>query len=182
MSTDMPHSDETLEKKTGKNWAAWRAIIDGWGGADRSHTEIAAYLVDEHKVDDWWAQAVTVGYERAIGRRQTGQRNDGTYSASVSKTINASAVDIHAALIDDARRSEWLAHGVVAYRTGSAPKSARFDDLEAGQIIAFFLNAKGDDKTSVAVQCEKFASQDDADAWKAVWKPRLNDLAKVFKR
>lgn len=182
MSSNMPHTDETLETKTGKSWAEWQAIIDGWGGADKSHTETAAWLVDEHKVDGWWAQAVTVGYERAIGRRKTGQRNDGTYSASVSKTINASAVDIHAALIDDGRRSEWLADGVVAYRTDSAPKSARFDDLEAGQIIAFFLSARGDDKTSVAVQGEKFASQDDADAWKAVWKPRLNDLAKNLDR
>lgn len=179
MSAEMPHTDETVLKNTGKNWSDWKAVIDKWGGAEKSHTEIAAYLVDEHQVEGWWAQSVTVGYERAIGRRQAGQRNDGSFSASVSKTINASAVDIHAALVDDARRSTWLADGVVRYRTGSAPKSARFDDLGVGQIVAFFLNAKGESKTSVAIQCEKFATQDDADAWKAAWKPRLNDLAKA---
>lgn len=180
MSNEMPHSDEAVQKATGKNWAEWKSIIDEWGGADKPHPDIARFLAGEHGLNGWWAQGVTVGYERAIGRRQAGQRNDGTFSASVSKTINASAEDIHAALVDDARRSEWLADGLVNYRTGSAPKSARFDDLEVDQIIAFFLSAKGDEKTSVAVQCEKFASQDDADAWKAVWKPRLNDLAKTF--
>lgn len=179
MPVVMPHSDEAVRKATGKDWAEWREIIDTWGGAKKAHPDIAKFLTEEHCVDGWWAQGITVGYERMIGRRVVGQRNDGTFSASASKTVNASAEEVHSALVDDGKRSQWLEDGVVEFRTASAPKSARFDDLEAGTIIAFFLTPKGDEKCSVQVQGEKLASKEAADAWKAAWKPRLAKLAKV---
>lgn len=177
MSVEMPHSDTAVSKATGKTWDDWRAVLDAWGAPEKSHTEIAKYLVDDHGVDGWWAQGVTVGYERLIGRRQTGQRNDGLFSASVSKTINASAEKVHAALADDEKRGQWLDDSVVSFRTASAPKSARFDDLEAGIVIAAFLTAKGDEKTSLQVQAEKLASKEAGEEWKAGWKPRLTKLA-----
>jgi hypothetical protein len=34
----------------------------------------------------WWAQSVTVAYEQDIGRRIPGQRPDGTFQTSVSKS------------------------------------------------------------------------------------------------
>lgn len=180
MTVEMPQSDEAIQRQTGKTWAEWTSLLNAWGGADKTHTEIATYIVEAHGVDGWWAQGLTVGYERAIGRRAVGQRNDGSYSASVSKTVNASVDDVHAALVDEAKRAEWLADGVVTLRTASAPKSARFDDAVAGVIIAFFLTAKGGTKTSLQAEATKFASQDGADVWKSAWKPRLNDLAKRF--
>lgn len=177
MAVEMPQSDEVIKKQTGKDWAEWRELLDAWGGPDKSHTEIAAYVAGDLGIDGWWAQGVTVGYERLIGRRAVGQRNDGSYSASASKTVNASAPDVHAALVDDAKRREWLPDGLVSFRTASAPKSARFDDLGHGVIIAFFLTPKGEAKTAVQVQADGLASQEAADEWKAAWKPRLNDLA-----
>ena len=181
MSVDLPQTDETIAAKTGKTWNEWRKVLDDWNAPDKSHTEIARYLADEHGVEDWWAQGVTVGYERLIGRRAANQRNDGTFSASASKTINAGAADVYKALVDDDARSAWLDDGVVTFRTGSEPKSARFDDLEAGLIIAFFLTAKGDDKTSVQVQAEKLESKEAGEEWKAAWKPRLAKLAEHLK-
>jgi hypothetical protein len=40
------------------------------------------------KIDNlgWWAQSVTVAYEQYIGRRIPGQRPDGTFQTSVSKS------------------------------------------------------------------------------------------------
>lgn len=179
MTIEMPQSDDAIQRATGRTWAEWRDALDAWHAADKPHPEIAAWLVDECGVDGWWAQGVTVGYERMIGRRVVGQRNDGSYSASASKTVNANVEEVHAALVDPTRRSEWLAEGIVGFRTASGVKSARFDDLEAGVIIAFHLTDKGD-KTSVQVQADKLASQEAVDAWKAAWKPRLHDLAKRF--
>ena len=43
-----------------------------------SHTEIAAMVNKTWKVDGWWSQTVTVGYERIKGLRARGQRRDGT--------------------------------------------------------------------------------------------------------
>ncbi len=177
MTAEMPHSDAAVAKATGKTWSEWRSLLDAWDAPTKTHTEIAQYLVEEHGVDGWWAQGITVGYERMIGRRQVGQRNDGSFSASVSKTINASAEKVHAALTDEGLRNQWLEDGIVTFRTASAPKSVRFDDLEAGVIIAAFLTAKGDDKTSLQIQAEKLASKEAGEEWKAEWKPRLAKLA-----
>lgn len=182
MTAEMPHSDAAVSKSTGKNWDEWRTLLDGWGAPEKSHTEIAKYLVEDHSIDGWWAQGITVGYERLIGRRETGQRNDGSFSASVSKTINASAEEVHAALADEAQRSQWLEDGVVNFRTASTPKSVRFDDLEAGIIIAAFLTAKGDDKTSLQIQAEKLPSKEAGEEWKSAWKPRLAKLTEFLSR
>lgn len=182
MSVELPHSDRAVHKATGKTWGEWKTVIDDWGGAGKPHPEIAKFLEGDHGLDGWWAQGVTVGYERMIGRRAVGQRNDGSFSASVSKTINASADQVHAALADADQRIKWLEDGVVSLRTASVPKSARFDDHEAGVIIAAFLTAKGDEKTSLQIQAEKLAIKEAGDEWKAAWRPRLAKLAEFLGR
>ena len=61
--------------------------------ADRlSHHEIASALITEleGKVDNigWWAQATAVAYEQYVGRRVPGQRPDGTFQTSVSRSTS----------------------------------------------------------------------------------------------
>ena len=46
-------------------------------------------------MDAWWSQHVTVAYEQARGIREPGQRQDGSFEASVSRTV---ALDPVAAL------------------------------------------------------------------------------------
>jgi hypothetical protein len=54
------------------------------------HHQIATRVFEELEgmVDNpgWWAQAVTVAYEQDTGRRIPGQRPDGTFQTSVSKS------------------------------------------------------------------------------------------------
>lgn len=175
MTVQLPQSDSAIRNATGMGWDEWRAILDDWGAADREHAEIARYVATEHGVPDWWAQGVTVGYERMIGRREAGQRNDGSYSASASKTVAVPIETVHQALIDDAQRSQWLGEGILTLRT-QTPKSARFDEPESGLVVAFFLTAKGD-KTAVQAQADNIASADASAAWKVIWKERLSALA-----
>ena len=61
-------SDEAVKAATGKDWSQWHAFLDASGAAEKSHKQIA---LDLHAagVPGWWAQMVTVGYERMIGRR-----------------------------------------------------------------------------------------------------------------
>lgn len=177
MSVDMPFSDAAVKNTTGKDWQEWRTHLESWGAAERSHLEIAKYLTDELELNAWWAQGITVGYERMIVRRAVGQQNDGTFSASVSKTINTSIERVHSTLVDEAARNQWLDSKVARLRTSVSPKSARFDDHEAKVTISFFLTSKGDDKCSVQLQAEKLPSKEAGDEWKAAWKPRLNTLA-----
>ena len=46
----------------------------------------------------WWAQSITVGFEQARGIRRPGQRQDGTYEASVSRTVSLDTADALRAL------------------------------------------------------------------------------------
>lgn len=91
-------SDESLVEATGKKQAEWHAVLDAAGAREWKHPVIAAWPQSEHGVGGWWAQSITVGYEQAIGRRLPGQTADGTFSVSVTKTINGS----RAAVIDSA--------------------------------------------------------------------------------
>ena len=62
------------------------------GAEQLSHHEIASALITEldGKVDNlgWWAQATAVAYEQYVGRRVPGQRPDGTFQTSVSRSTS----------------------------------------------------------------------------------------------
>ena len=52
--------------------------LDRHGAAELAHGDIARLVNTKYKVDGWWSQTVTVGYERIKGRRAKGQRLDGS--------------------------------------------------------------------------------------------------------
>ena len=85
-ATDDRPSDDTVEAATGKRWEVWFSILDRWGAGDRKHGEIAAFLMEEHDVPGWWAQSITVWYERARGMRLKHQQADG-FTIYASKTF-----------------------------------------------------------------------------------------------
>jgi hypothetical protein len=99
-------SDETLRSATGKGWEEWCDIIDVWPGKEKGHTAIAAYVHDEHEIDGWWAQTVTVGYERITGLRLPYQQPDGTFSAGKSRTVTTDPGMLRAMLLDDDDRAD----------------------------------------------------------------------------
>lgn len=79
--------DGAVVRATGRSRTAWHDLLSTAGAHDWSHSKTAAWLVAEHGVDDWWAQGITVGYEQHTGRRKPGQRADGTFEASASRTV-----------------------------------------------------------------------------------------------
>jgi hypothetical protein len=46
-------SDSALRERTGRGWQEWFALLDAWGATEHNHTEIARWLVTEHRVDNW---------------------------------------------------------------------------------------------------------------------------------
>ncbi|HMO43459.1 MAG TPA: hypothetical protein PKB04_09090, partial [Phenylobacterium sp.] len=62
------------------------------------HTAIARWVREEHVPDGWWAQAVTVSYERITGLRLPGQMADGTFTANVSRTMQVDADALRAVI------------------------------------------------------------------------------------
>lgn len=82
-------SSEKVREATGRTPEEWFRILGEAGAQDWDHATIARWLTEEHAVDGWWAQSVTVSYEQARGTRKPGQQPDGTFSVGASKTVPA---------------------------------------------------------------------------------------------
>ena len=80
--------DDAVRRATGRDRDEWFALLDEAGAVAWGHREIAEWLVGEQHVDPWWAQSLTVAYEQARGIRRPGQRQDGTFEASVTRTVD----------------------------------------------------------------------------------------------
>ena len=166
--------DATLRAATGADWDGWLTRLDEWGARDRGHREIAAKLV-EWGVEGWWAQTITVGFEQERWGRQPGQRADGTFNASASKTINAPNERVFDLVIDEAQRATWLPDVELTARTMTRPGTARFE-LPDGSRLSAWLTPKGTEKTLVAISHEKLPDAETMGLRKEFWKTRLTDL------
>src|SRR5262245_62073386 len=78
--------DGSVLAKTGRAREEWFSILDSFGVARHGHRDAAAHLRDDHGVSPWWAQAITVEYERVRGLRAFGQRSDG-FALSVQRAL-----------------------------------------------------------------------------------------------
>jgi uncharacterized protein YndB with AHSA1/START domain len=171
-------SDEAIRRRTGRGWEEWFDLLDEAGSADRSHAEIARWVVATHGVGGWSAQAVTVTYERARGLRAVGQHADG-FTVSASKTVAVPVDRLYEAFVDPLLRERWL-DGALRERTASKPKSARFDWGEGDTRVVVGFTAKGDSKSAVALQHERLADAEEADRMKAFWRERVAALKEVL--
>ena len=168
-------SDAAIQKSTGKTWDEWFPILDAWGARERTHTEIARYVSEEHGVPGWWSQSVTVAYEQARGMRLKYERPDG-FSVTASKTIAVSVEVLYDAFVDDVRRKEWLTDGWMSLRTAQPGRTARFDWEDGSTRVNVGFTEKGPSKSSVAVAHERLPDADEAETAKARWKARLIEL------
>jgi hypothetical protein len=174
---DLPVSDASVRRGTGKGWDEWFRILDEWGATSHDHTKIARHVNTELGVDGWWAQSVTVGYERARGMRAPNQRPEG-FEVSVSKTVALPAMEAWRAFVEPGRRKTWL-DLPLRMRTGTRTvgRSARFDVPSEGTRVNAYFDAKGDDRSVVTVTHVKLADAADVAAHRADWKARLGRLA-----
>lgn len=168
-------SDEAVEAKTGCNWELWVYALDYAGAADMSHKEIAAYVQEKWDVSGWWAQTITVGYERIKGLRAIGQRRDGSYEANKSKTFPVPITKLYAAWADEDARREWLGNVELTVRAATPEKSMRITWSDDTAVDLYFT-AKSDAKSQVAIQHRKLASSQDSARMKAYWGERLAAL------
>lgn len=171
--------DAALKEKTGCTWERWVRALDYYGAERMSHRDIAAFVSKKYKVGDWWAQTVTVGYERIKGLRARGQRRDGTYEATKSRTFNVPVEALFDAWADARVRGRWLSDAAVKVRRATAPKSMRLDWSDRS-IIAIGFMSKGASKSAVAVQHAKLPNKKKADELKRYWSERLDALGDVL--
>ena len=168
-------SDEAVSAATGQDWSQWFSILDEAGAAKMKHADIARMVGECHDVSGWWAQAVTVEYERARGLRDVHQTARG-YEVSVSKTIPAPVDALYAVWDDEARRGEWLGASMKV-RKANPNKSMRIETGERGSDLAVSFYPKEPDRCQVVVQQTKLADRDEVEDRRAFWKAALASLA-----
>ncbi|HEX2602242.1 MAG TPA: hypothetical protein VHL32_09025 [Gemmatimonadaceae bacterium] len=174
-------SDAKVKAQTGCTWERWVKALDHHGAENMSHREIAGLVSRKYKTPDWWAQTVTVGYERIKGLRARGQRRDGTYEVSKSRTFDVPVSELFGAWSDARLRRRWLAEDEARIRTATEPKSMRLDWTD-GSIIAVGFVAKGTGKSSVAVQHTRLTDRATADRLRKYWSDRLDALGEALPR
>jgi len=161
-------SDEEIRSRTARGWEEWFDLLDEWGAPERSHREKARWLAEQQGADPlaWNVQAIVHSYELARGLREVGEKDDGTFSVSVSKTVAVRVERLYDAFADDRLRE----------RTATRPRSARFDwDGGESRVNATFVS-KGDEKSTVALEHARLPDGGEAERMKAYWRERLTAL------
>jgi hypothetical protein len=175
--------DEAVKAKTGRGWMGWFVILNKANANAMPHRQVAAMLHDKYGVPGWWAQMITVEYERARGGRQKHEKADG-YSVSVAKVMPIDLPVLFAAATDPKLRAKWFPKGAFEetsktkdkYWRGKWKKDARLE-------VGFY--AKGTAKSQIALQVNKLASADSVEKERAAWKEamtRLEELVSLRRR
>lgn len=172
-------SNEAVEKKTGRTWPQWATYLDGRRAYEWDHPAIAAHLAAEFDFGGWWAQTITVGYERFRGLRDVGQRRDGDYDANKSRTVGAPLRDLFHAFSDEDTRSSWLGDVGLDFHRSTPEKSMRGRTAD-GRGVAVYFTEKGPDKSSVSVQVSGLPDREAVDVEKALWHERLDRLQELL--
>ena len=168
-------SDAILKEKTGCTWERWVKALDRAKAHEWTHREIAKYVMQKYRIPGWWAQTVTVGYERIKGRRAIGQRVDGSFEASKSKTFPVPLSRLYHAFSDGRTRARWLPGVDLTVRSATREKSMRFAWPERSRVEVWFT-AKGGTKSQVALAHAKLPDRDTSARMKQFWGDRFEAL------
>lgn len=171
-------SDAAYRKRTGKTWPQWRRVLRAMGAEKLPHAEIATRLADDHGVSGWWAQAITVAFEREIGRRAVGEIAGG-FAASASKTIAGSrnkALLAWQELVGKRRAFNGVAFAG-APRVRRTPKWRYWRVILAdGSRVIVGIGAKAGGTSILGLSHERLPTAGAARRWKVFWRSLLLDL------
>lgn len=167
--------DEAVQAKTGRTWAQWVKALDEQQAWQWTHRDIAKRLGEQNDtVSLWWAQTITVGYERIRGLRDVGQRRGGAYDANKTRTFAVDVATLYRMFADARRRRGWLTEGLTKIRTSKVNVSMRLD-WDGGTRVMLYFTDKGP-KSSVSIQHTNLPDKAAVAAAKQAWQVRLDAL------
>jgi hypothetical protein len=166
-------SDDTVAAKTGRTWRQWVRALDEIGAMDMKHGDIAKWVHEQTGLD-WWSQTVTVGYERIRGLREVGQRLDGVYEASKSRTFPVPADELFRAVAEEKLRRQWLDVDLEV-RKATPSKSVRIT-MADGSSVQMWITPKGEARAVLAIQHGTLGSKSAVAETKSFWTERLERL------
>jgi hypothetical protein len=184
-------SDAKYVEKTGHGLDHWFSVLDQFGAVEKGHTAAARHLYETHAVDGWYAQGITVAYERARGVRGVDQRCDGSYEVSVSKVLAGDTMTV-VELLKDARQRRQMkdvdaalmrALGEAIESRSSKGFAIRPDGQGSFRYkwsdtpVHFQLLPKAGGKVSLVVTNAKLASAAMVEERRALWRAMLAALS-----
>ncbi len=122
---------------------------------------------------------ITVGYERIRGLREVGQRCDGQFQASKSKTFGVPISRLYKSFSVKRTRGRWLGKVDLTIRTSTVDKSMRMTWPDGTSVQAYFT-AKGPKKSQVAIQHAGLAKKKDIASRKEFWTERFAALSDIL--
>ena len=154
-------SDAKSLEKTGHGLDHWFDVLDRFGAVDKGHTAAARHLYDVHHVDGWYAQGITVAYERARGVRALNQRCDGGYQVSVSKVVAAETTDVIKAFTERAGGGGGRKASMGAWRTRFRQRSIarRPRDSSSGRMARDAFVISGTTRRSSSICCQNLEAR-----------------------
>jgi SH3-like domain-containing protein len=186
-------SEKKIRERTGHGLDYWFEVLDRFGAVTKGHTATARHLHDAHGVDGWYAQSVTVAYERARGVRAANQRCDGAFEVSVSKMIAADVPAIVRAMTSPRLRARLsstdpdlvpaLAHALAAPASKGfvvrADGLGRYRYRWGSTTVQFYLVPRSPGKVSAVVTNMKLASGELVERRRQAWRDFLQSLAEL---
>jgi len=184
-------SDARVRERTGRGLDHWFEVLDAFGAAAKGHTAAARHLAADHGVDGWYAQGITVAFERARGLRAVNQRMSGHFEVSVSKVVHAPLERVAAALARPVERAAWLRGCDPALQKGlrdalsgegartvkvRAGKDAYVRYPADGKTIEIRVLAKPGGRASVVATVMKIPTAAAKEAQRAAWRQAFQGL------
>ncbi|GAA1397728.1 hypothetical protein [Luteococcus peritonei] len=176
-----------LAEVTGRTLEQWTAELDALGCQEEDHAttarRIPAMLPNGVENKGWWAQSVTVEYEKAIGRRVVGQTCEGDFQLSVSRSFHGSRDEAIAAwqrVVQDMSEVDGVALATEPAITRTEKWCRwRVRLADGSRVVAQCYDKPTPDGTARAafsVTHEKLADAEAVEHWRAVWKPLLGRM------
>lgn len=158
-------------------------LLDNAGVRDLAHPKIVEVVraeLDTARMNSpgWWAQGVAVAYEQHIGRRQPGQRVDGTFEVSVNKNMDGPREEVFARLLEWAKgKTEFNGQVITNVRTSETPVRSYWRcNLDDGSKIEMAVGPRSRGNFMVTISHAKLHSSSRADEWRSFWKSKLSEL------
>ena len=173
-------SNASVKARTGKDWASWFELLDRAGATKLGHTATAGLLMKKHGVPGWWAQNVTVEYERARGLRELHQ-GAGGYKVAVTKTMSTGLAHLYEATVNARQRRKWFPRGAFEVSSQTRDKYFRGPWKKTARLEVGFYS-KGAGKAQIALQVSRLASRGDVEKTRETWKKALEKLQDLVEK
>ncbi len=168
---------DAIAAATGLEWSEWTRALGEMDAGNLDHNAIVACARQIKPISGWWAQSVAVAFEQDIGRRLPGQKSDGSFSASVSRTVPGQAADAFAQWCEFASSNAGKQEPAFA----AGPKTsqtltwyywrAKYVD---GSAVVLNMQDTNSGKTRIAVEHAKLVHPADIKARKDSWAKLLS--------